>query len=115
MPSAHKLIIAITGTLSTLVVLGMAFAGRNAERRHLLSKGQRVEGTVIAIERAGESTKSAPVLRYQFVPEGRTEVVEGHCTVNAFTPYQPGDTATICYNKAHPISSIILSPKGRPL
>ncbi len=115
MPAAHKLIIAITGTFSTLVVLGLAYAGRNAERRHLLSKGQRVEGTVIAIDRSGESTKSAPVLRYQFFPEGKTQAIEGRCTVNAFAPYQPGDTAIICYNKAHPISSIILSPKGRPL
>ncbi len=115
MPPAYKAIIAITGTLSTLVVMGLAYAGRNAERRHLLQKGQRVNGTVVAIDFAGGSTKSAPVLRYQFTPKGRTQVVEGRCTVNAFAPYKPGDTVIVCYNVANPISSIILSSKGRPV
>lgn len=115
MPAAYKSIIAITGTLSTLVVLGLAYAGRNGERRHLLRNGQRVEGTVISIDRSGESTKSGPVLRYQFTPHGQASVVEGHCTVSTFSTYKPGDTAVVCYNKAHPASSIILSPKGHPL
>lgn len=115
MPAAHKAIIALTGALSTLVVFGLAYAGRNAERRNLLRNGQRVEGTVVAIDRSGESPKSVPVLRYQFTPKGQARIVEGHCAVNAFSPYKPGDTAVVCYNKAHPASSIILSPKGLPL
>ena len=53
MSTAYKAVIAITGTLSTLVVLMLANYGRNAERRHLLRKGQRVEGTVVAIDIPG--------------------------------------------------------------
>jgi hypothetical protein len=115
MSTAYKAVIAITGTLSTLVVLMLANYGRNAERRHLLRKGQRVEGTVVAIDIPGASTKYGPLLRYQFTPSGSIQVVEGCCRVSAFAPFKAGDTAIICYNKEHPISSIILSPKGHPL
>lgn len=115
MPAKYKLFIAVTGALSTLVMFGLAFAGRHAERRHLLRHGARVQGHVIAIDAAGDTSRSAPVLRYRFVPAGRTEPVEGRCTVNVFVPYRAGDAAVICYNRSHPVSSLILSPGGRPL
>lgn len=55
------------------------------------------------------------VLRYQFIPEGQSNVVHGQCITSIFGPYKPGDAAIVCYNKALPSSSIILSPKGTPL
>lgn len=115
MPATFKAIIAVTGVLSTLTVLGLACAGRSAERRNLLRHGCRVEGTVIGLESPGESTTSARLLRYQFTPVGHTKPVVGQCTVGVWAPYKSGDAAVICYNKAFPSSSIILSPKGLPL
>lgn len=115
MPATYKIIIAITGLVSLVPMLGLAFAGRRAERRHLLAHGARATGRVIAIERHADSTKSAPLLRYRFTPDGGAAPVEGRCTVNLFVPYKPGDEAVVCYNAKHPASSIILSPKGQPL
>lgn len=106
---------AVTGFLSTMLILGLAQLGRNAERRNLLKNGCRVQGKVISIERIPKSAKTPPTLRYQFIPIGQAEPVIGQCIVNLFSPYKPGDEAIICYNRAHPVSSIILSPDGRPL
>ena len=115
MPATSKGILAVTGAISTLIVLGLVYAGSTAQRRHLLRKGQRVQGTVVTIDPAGDSSKAAPILRYQFTPIGCARVVEGECSIGVFAPYKPGDQAVVCYNRAHPTHSIILSPDGRPL
>jgi hypothetical protein len=115
MNSAAKAIMAITGLVQVLVVFVPAYLARRSEQQHLLKNGARVQGVVVSVSRESPQAGTPLILRYRFTPEGQAMPVEGCCTVKHFGPYQSGDVATICYNRAHPVSSIILSPKGSPL
>lgn len=115
MPPSAKAILAITGLTMTTVLVALTSWARRSEQRHLLENGVRVEGTVIFVGRESNQARTPMTLRYRFTPHGDDRPVEGRCTAGLFTPYKPGDAAVICYNKALPASSIILSPTGKPL
>lgn len=115
MTPAAKAILAITGLVTTLVLFALASRARKDEQAHLLRNGVRVTGTVLSISREGNRAGMPMVMRYQFTPEGQSKVIQGQCPASVFSPYKPGDTAVVCYNKALPSSSVILSPKGKPL
>ncbi len=115
MSPAAKAILAITGLITTSCMFMLASCARTSEKKHLLSQGARVDGKVISVRRESNRAGMPMILRYRFTPEGRSDQVEGQCLVSIFSPYKPGDVAVVCYNKALPSSSIILSPKGKPL
>lgn len=115
MSPAAKAILAITGLSVTCVLYALVSWARKSEQRHLLASGARVSATVVFVGREQNQARMPMILRYRFTPAGADTVVEGRCTVGAFPPYKAGDTAVICYNKAHPQSSIILTPQGTPL
>lgn len=115
MTPTAKVILAITGLITTCTVFALASRARKIEQANLLKNGARATGTVIFIGRESDSAGMPMVLRYQFIPEGQSNVVHGQCITSIFGPYKPGDAAIVCYNKALPSSSIILSPKGTPL
>ncbi|HRH16991.1 MAG TPA: hypothetical protein PKV17_03700 [Aquabacterium sp.] len=115
MTPAAKAILAVTTLVVGVVLLGLAQSARRSEQRHLLKNGARTKGKVISLGRESQQAGMPMILRYRFIPEGSSEPVDGHCIASVWAPYAPGDEAIICYNRAHPVSSIILSPKGRPL
>ena len=115
MTPAAKAILAITGLVTTFIPYALASRARKHEQAHLLQNGVRATGTVLSISRESDRAGMPMIMRYQFTPEGQSDVVQGQCLASVFSPYKPGDTAVVCYNKALPSSSIILSPKGRPL
>ena len=115
MTPTAKAILAITGLVTTLILSAQASRGRKHEQAHLLQNGARATGKVVSIRRESDRAGMPMIMRYQFTPEGQSNVVQGQCLASVFSPYKPGDTAVVCYNKALPSSSIILSPKGKPL
>ena len=115
MTPTAKAILAITGLAITLILSALASRGRKQEQAHLLQNGARANGKVVSIRRESDRAGMPMIMRYQFTPEGQSNVVQGQCLASVFSPYKPGDTAVVCYNKALPSSSIILSPKGKPL
>lgn len=107
--------LAITGLVTLLIPFVLASRARRLEQANLLQNGARTTGTVLSIGRAAERAGMPMVLRYRFTPEGTDHVVEGQCPASLFSPYKPGDTVVVCYNRSLPSSSIILSPAGQPL
>jgi hypothetical protein len=115
MSPTAKAILAATGLLTTCVIFGLAHFARKTEQQNLLNRGVRVNGRVLSVGREEDRAGMPLVLQYEFVPVGASLPVRGKCVASAFTPYSPGDSVVVCYNKALPASSIILSPRGEAM
>ncbi len=115
MSPTAKMILAATGLLTTCVMFGLAHFARKTEQQNLLNRGIRVNGRVLSVGREEDRAGMPLVLQYEFVPVGASVPVIGKCAVGTFTPYAPGDQVVVCYNKALPASSIVLSPGGKVL
>ena len=115
MSPTAKVILAATGLLTTFVMFGLAHFARKTEQKNLVNQGVRVNGRVLSVGREEDRAGMPLVLQYEFVPVGASLPVLGKCAASAFTPYAPGDSVVVCYNKALPASSIILSPSGKAM